>query len=198
MPELQDDVREVYQMLFGPGTYEASHEEYRGNNIHRLHSLQNPPLYRPRHDIESLFWVMVDILLHAKPQRSEDSSLSRLTAFENIFKGRKYGDWDTLTALCFAHPDWWRGVLHPALVPILAELLHKLALQVGPEYEYLIVPPRSTHLHEAFRRLLLQAVVALDRLPPITLDPSRRVAPRSSSGPSPASLAHSGSGVDQL
>ena len=170
MPELQGNVLQVYQMLFGSGTYEASHEEYWGIDIHRMYSLQNPPLYRPRHDIESLFWVMVDILLHAKPKQSEDSSLFRLTTFENTLKGRKYGGLDMLTPLCLSPPDWWSGALHPALVPILAELLHKLALQVGPEYEYLIVPPCSTHLHEAFQRLLLQAVVALKQVPPITLD----------------------------
>src|SRR5258708_4747138 len=169
MPELQDDVLQVYHTLFEPGTYEASHEEDWGIDIHRMYSLQNPPLYRPRHDIESLFWVMVDILLHAKPKQSEDSSSIHLTKFENTLKGRKYGD-PGGSDFFFFPLDWWRGALHPALVPILAELLHKLALQVGPEYEYLIVPPCSTHLHEAFQRLLLQAVVALKQVPPITLD----------------------------
>src|SRR5258708_2578106 len=47
MHELQGDMLQGYCMVFGPGTYEASHEDYQGNNIHGLYSLQDPPLYCP-------------------------------------------------------------------------------------------------------------------------------------------------------
>ncbi|KAF8342766.1 uncharacterized protein EI90DRAFT_3115309 [Cantharellus anzutake] len=180
MPELQGEALQVYHMLFGPVAYEAGHEVYDRNNTHtsRL-SLQDPPLYRPRHDVESLYWVIIDILLHAKPERSEDSPSRKLTEFEDTLNGRTYRGSDRTTYLFYQDLDWWRQTLHPALGPVLGELLHKMTQQVGPEYEYLIDPPRSTHLHEAFRRLLLQAIVALRQQPPIALDSSRRVGRRS-------------------
>lgn len=37
-----------------------------------------------------------------------------------------------------------------------------MAIQVRPEYEYFIQPPSPTHLHEAFRRLLLQTTVEMN------------------------------------
>ncbi|KAF8324863.1 uncharacterized protein EI90DRAFT_3074155 [Cantharellus anzutake] len=184
MPELQGEVLHTYNMLFGVGAYEAGQEDYDNNNIHEFGSLQNPPLYRPRHDIESLVWVIVDTLLHAKPEGSDDSPLMELARFEQTLNSRRYRDVDMSTLLFFLPLDWWKRALHPELGPVLGELLHNIALQVGPEYEYLIEPPRSTNLHEALRRLLLRAIVTLNQQPPITLDSSRRTVRLSPYGPS--------------
>ncbi|KAF8328810.1 uncharacterized protein EI90DRAFT_3125564 [Cantharellus anzutake] len=194
MPELQGEALHTYHMLFGPRSYEAGWENYDANNIHRLDSLQDPPLYRPRHDIESLFWVIVDTLLHVKPEGSEDSPSMHFATFEGILKGRRYRAADTSASLFFFPLSWWKSALHPALGPVLGELLHNMGVQVGPEYEYLIEPPRDTNLHEVLRRLLLQAIVTLNQQPPITLDSSRRAVRLSPYGPSVSvSLANSGS-----
>src|SRR5258708_1497310 len=103
----------------------------------------------------------------------------RLTKFENIFKERMYcGIYTTLT-LFFFPVDWWTSARHPDLGQI-AELLYDMIQQLGPEYEYLMEPPRSTHRHEALRRLFLKAIVTLRQEAPITLDSSWRIALRSS------------------
>src|SRR5260370_20675363 len=89
--------------------------------------------YRPRHDIESLFWVMVDILLHAKPEKSEDSPSVELATFEHLHKGRTYNVSDTTTSLFFFPVGWWTSALHPGLRQI-AGLLYDMSHQLAPEY----------------------------------------------------------------
>ncbi|KAI0076436.1 hypothetical protein K474DRAFT_1708154 [Panus rudis PR-1116 ss-1] len=64
--------------------------------------------------------------------------------------------------------------LQEALQPRLSSLtplLRKLARQVMPEYAYLLPSPPEDHLHEAFRRLLLEHIVGMDD--PIPLIPGR-------------------------
>ena len=179
MPMLQGDAYAAYEVLFGSDTYNAQHENYDQHDTREPHL---PPLYRPRHDIESLFWVIIDILLHAKPEQSDDRPSIPLTEFEHMHKGRRYGH-GIEDFLFHRGLDWWRKALHPELRPVLAELLHQMSRHVGPEYEYLIQPPCPTHLHEMFCRLLLQAIVELNGQPPITLDSSRRIARDSNLGP---------------
>jgi len=176
---LQGDAYAAYEVLFGSDTYNAQHENYDQHDTREPHL---PPLYRPRHDIESLFWVIIDILLHAKPEQSDDRPSIPLTEFKHMHKGRRYGYGmdDLFFQKKFA---WWVTALHPGLGLVPARLLHQMSRHVSPEYEYLIQPPRSTHLHETFRRLLLQAIVELNGQPPITLDSSRRIARDSNLGP---------------
>jgi len=182
MPELQGNACAAYYELFGSDTYIAQHENYEQYDTHQPHLLSSAPLYRPQHDIESLFWVIVDVLLHAKPEQSDHHPSIPLAEFETIHKGRKYRH-SPDNILFMNGLVWWRNALHPELRPVLAELLYQMSLHVGPEYEFLIQPPHSTHLHEAFHRLLLQAIVELKGQPPITLDSSRRIACHSPSGP---------------
>src|SRR5258708_4150624 len=64
--------------------------------------------------------------------------------------------------------EGWESLLHSAL-KLTAPLLRQMARQIVPEYEYLKSEPSRTHLHEAFRRILLQFLIDHTDLPPIKI-----------------------------
>ena len=62
--------------------------------------------------------------------------------------------------------------LHPKLSS-LSGMMTKLSYQVAPEYGRLETQPPQEHLHEAFRRILLEQILSMNDPIPLTPDLSR-------------------------
>ncbi|KAG9224250.1 hypothetical protein CCMSSC00406_0004749 [Pleurotus cornucopiae] len=120
----------------------------------------------PRHDAESVYWVIVVFLLRAIPRGhspEEDENRDQLAAAWNLISSHEIKS--TLGALAsdvrgtfFWSPGIWSITLHRELV-CLAPMMLELGEQVAPEYEYLQSPPDPFHLHEAMQRILLKYAV---------------------------------------
>ncbi|THG94388.1 hypothetical protein EW026_g7076 [Hermanssonia centrifuga] len=143
--------------------------------------------HRPDHDVESIFWSLIYVLLQLQPLDGEDSNVSGLSEDALLAWKHLHGhrvEAATKTSLSIDTRDVlfefcagdWNKALHPGLSS-LAPLLAKMSLQVWPEYGLLAESPPREHLHEAMRRLLLQHIVDMDD--PIPLNPrNRRPVPR--------------------
>lgn len=78
--------------------------------------------------------------------------------------------WYILTQL----EAFWEEIPHPKLSPVV-DMIVKLAIQVRPEYGFLHPPPKKDYLHEAFRRILLEQILAMEDDPiPLTPNMSRK------------------------
>ena len=168
-PLLTGKALDAYVGCYREDAYNANTERYNSDDL-RAVCEPELPIYRPRYDIESLFWVIADVLIHSKsPGTKNDESTVDYVAFSNGGRARTIGVQD----------DWsfgvlnrglarWKLLLHPAL-KLVAPLLSQMTRQIAPEYEYLKSAPSRTHLHEAFRRLLLQFLIDHKDLPPIEI-----------------------------
>ena len=119
-------------------------------------------------------------VLVAKPKRcAEEASNAFICALKSlpehpIEKGIFADPRDDV--LAFAH-DEWEQALHPNLSS-LAGMMEQLAT-----HGLLTPPPLQDHLHEAFRRVLLNQIPSMDDDVPLTANVSRNSSPRCT-GPS--------------
>ncbi|KAI0076336.1 hypothetical protein K474DRAFT_1675708 [Panus rudis PR-1116 ss-1] len=137
-----------------------------------------PFCHRMDHDAESMFWVLFRCLLCAQPrdvpvEEDTNSNTDAWQLFTRHTISKKPGD--SRAVIMGWTEDEFRAALHPKLAHV-ASLLRKLVLQVRPEYGYLDPPPPQEHLHEAMRRLLLEAIVHIqhDSNLNVALDPDRK------------------------
>ncbi|KAI0077853.1 hypothetical protein K474DRAFT_1042531 [Panus rudis PR-1116 ss-1] len=137
-----------------------------------------PFCHRMDHDAESMYWVLFRCLLLARPLGAPDEEDTNLntTAWQDFSRhtiSRSKGN-DSRVGFM----DWSEGqfqeALHPKLPDLVGKLLLDLTSQVRPEYGYLDPPPPQEHLHEAMRRLLLDAIVQIHDNPELNveLDPN--------------------------
>ncbi|KAI0072547.1 hypothetical protein K474DRAFT_1667686 [Panus rudis PR-1116 ss-1] len=137
-----------------------------------------PFCHRMDHDAESMFWVLFRCLLLARPlsvPEEEDTNVNT-TAWQEFSRhtiSHNNGN-DSRAAFMTWDVAMFEKSLHPKLAHV-AELLRELMVQVRPEYGYLDPPPPQEHLHEAMRRLLLEAIVRIHDNPEedVELDPNR-------------------------
>ncbi|CAL1712261.1 unnamed protein product [Somion occarium] len=173
MPELTERAKELYLAAYGQekysqycdknGTFHAGREVQEDDDI-----CVRPFLHKPEHDAESVFWVLIWYCLRALPKGCDEewtveiSNAWKDLSDHHLGRPETRGDFFKFTA------QEYKGILHSKLSS-LAPLLHSLAAQVFPDYEYLKPTPPEDHLHEAMRRLLLQFIVGMDD--PIELTP---------------------------
>ena len=172
MPELSGKAKDAYIATYGQDVYDKwcdDGDKYHGGQSLGEEALKQPRpafTHRPDHDCESLFWTLLHSLVKALPLNGPHGL---------HFSVRHY----TLKNVLFGHSierrakvDDYRGIilrwlesdlestLHPGLQERgLGLLLKQMAEQVQPEYAWLEPKPRVDHLHEAFRRLLLQFII---------------------------------------
>ncbi|KAJ3481256.1 hypothetical protein NLI96_g7780 [Meripilus lineatus] len=182
MPALEGEVKELYKFAYGeqeydhycdaPGTVHGSKPFVR-TLIPPIESELPPFIHKPHHDAESLYWVLLDVLLHVQPlERTDGADLRsfwdvRALTHQHGSLGMSQKDFFLIHSL----PDYLHYIedaLDPKLAS-LAPLLGDLAAQVYPEYDLFDPPPPPEHLHEAMRRLLLQFIYSMED--PIALDP---------------------------
>ncbi|KDQ26393.1 hypothetical protein PLEOSDRAFT_159686 [Pleurotus ostreatus PC15] len=121
----------------------------------------------PRHDAESVFWVIVVFLLRALPlghRPADDTNVEFLRSAWGYIAGHEIksapgqSPMDSRASLLF-HPDAWEQILHQKFAR-LAPMMEEFIAQVTPEYSHLTEPPPDDfHLHEAMQRILLKYAV---------------------------------------
>ncbi|KAL4246992.1 hypothetical protein AB1N83_014456 [Pleurotus pulmonarius] len=133
----------------------------------------------PRHDAESVFWVIVVFLLRALPRgerpQKDKNSKGLLFIWDYIASHKimpypgKFPTDDRTTVLLFGG---WEHFLH-AKLGRLVPMMEELVMQVKPEYSHLPTPPDDLHLHEAMQRILLKYSVKFAGASDIPLDAKR-------------------------
>ena len=137
--------------------------------------------HRPDHDGESIFWTLLHSFVEALPlngrlEPSPGGMVQDLLLSHSI-EGSvavEEGIQDKRDGILPWYDSAFDGSLHPDLRGHgIGSLLERMAKQVQPEYAWLEPNPRVDHLHEAFRRLLLEFIVALEAKGDIPLDAER-------------------------
>ena len=177
----------MYIATYGEDTYEAYNDKAPGI-FHGSSFTQSPDdddlpqfTHRPDHDMESLFWVLLVTLTLAKPLGEPDKVTSQCSSAWKILTNHVIDNdedsEDFRNIILTTSKHAWKHILHPKLTS-LTEMMHKLAHQVRPEYGLLESEPKRDHLHEAFRRILLEQILSMDDDPiPLTPNISRNPYP---------------------
>lgn len=179
MPELTGETKETYIDVYGQGMYDAYTDT---GTIHRRERpdpdhVAPPFSHRPDHDVESIFWVLVFSIITAKPKDGDDKPTSDFVRALEIFQNHTIEKTrldDPRDFFLSAKHNRWLNILHPGLSSI-ARMMRLLAEQVRPEYGLLDPPPEPDHLHEAFRRILLQHILSMENEIPLTPNISREL-----------------------
>ncbi|CAL1717120.1 unnamed protein product [Somion occarium] len=188
MPSLKDEAKEMYVRAYGQDTYDSyedTSERCHGGVASSWDPEDIPFIHRPDHDVESVFWLLSAVFILAKPLgKSDEPTPLFVQAWKRIqdhsIAATDYDD--DRTALLDNDISRWKKVLHPDLAS-LAPLMFNLGDHVRPEYALLDPRPHPDHLHEAFRRLILEHIISMGDTD-IALEPgiSRRVASDSPAG----------------
>ncbi|KAJ3491349.1 hypothetical protein NLI96_g775 [Meripilus lineatus] len=177
MPTLEGDVKELYEFAYGAEAYErysdasdtihgSRHIPFKGYYLCTEPDIP-PPIHMPHHDAESIFWVLFYVLLHAQPlERTDGVNMAGFWTAREWFHEVDLSPKSDSREKLMMHD--FRIYFDPKLEPI-TNFLRDLAWQVIPEYDEFDPPPAPEHLHEAMRRLLLQAIHTMQD--PIALDP---------------------------
>ncbi|CAL1717125.1 unnamed protein product [Somion occarium] len=167
MPSLEGRAKEIYQRVYGQESYdryEDSAGTFHGGRASSRKATDVTFIHRPDHDVESMFWLLVAVFLLAKPLGEPDYSTAKLYDAWGAMQRHTIaapGHSDTREILLSQYNvESWQAALHPGL-SCLAPLLDSLALQVQPEYAMMDPAPPEDHLHEAFRRLILEHIVGM-------------------------------------
>ena len=90
MPELQGKARDLYIKTYGEETYNAYNDTepkmFHGARFTRRPKVIPPFTHRPDHDMESLFWVLVVVLILAKPLNEPDEIQPLTSSIWRIFE----------------------------------------------------------------------------------------------------------------
>lgn len=167
MPELKGKSKYFYLKAYGNEEY-AKHSDslgtYHGANLTKRAA--DPPFhYRPEHDVESVLWVLLSLLVRAQPLgEAENPVPDAALALWNTLQTHEIKTMDQRMVIFKERAGEIERALHPHLT-FLSKLLVDLLDQTAPEYAYLDPPPVEDHLHEAFRRLLLKQIVEMNDYP---------------------------------
>ena len=177
MPTLDEDTKSCYLDAYG----RAAYEHYRHDNgIDIIHGakftssgrIQRGFVHRPDHDVESIFWVLLYVLIIAEPK--DGSGNWDKTRNKDVYEGykehkiKKNSSNDSRSFILGWNQDSLASALDPkfhSLVP----MLYEMGCQIRPEYAELDEEPPKDHLHEVMRRLLLGHILKMED--PIALNP---------------------------
>lgn len=173
MPVLKGKAKELYIQTYGEAAYTDfcdAEDTFHGRTAPKNISQTAIPFsHRPSHDAESIYWTLLLSLISALPSGEplEEDVMDQRTSEAAVYlyghtikdqTGGAFYDHRSgiLTWPAFSFDD----AIHPKLCDLgIDELLERLTLQVRPEYAFLESAPRMEHLHEAFRRILLEFIV---------------------------------------
>ena len=183
IPELTGRAKEVYINHSTQETY----DNYSDKGSETVHGRSQPPLskvslpfsHSPDHDVESIFWVLLYALMLALPRSSCDIPSELFYEGINTIKNHTINQGRVVDVR-----DWffqleeaeWKELFHDKL-SCCAGMMMALAEQVYPEYGLLDPPPKKDHLHEAFRRILLNQILTMQDEIPLTPGASRNTSP---------------------
>lgn len=175
MPELEAKAKELYLKNYGQDTYDAyidvAANIYHGSKFQEPSNAPPSFSHRPDHDVESLFWVLVFCVILALPLDADEELTQDFVDAWTVMETHAIVSDKTVdprTYFLTIEKAGWEQMVHPKLSS-LAGMMIKLADQIAPEYGYLNPPPKRDHLHEAFRRILLEQILAMEDNPiPLT------------------------------
>lgn len=127
-----------------------------------------PCTHQPRHDAESIFWVLVEFLLRSIPPGEVVEEPRTREAFKKTYSflaEHTVGSVPDNRGLLFVDGEApnWRSVLHPALDGI-ANMIAALTEVARPEYHWYSKPPPEDHLHEAMQRIIFDQIYKMDKV----------------------------------
>jgi hypothetical protein len=138
-----------------------------------LHRPRKSFLHRPHHDMESVIWVLIDGLVHAWPVGSELEITKEAKSIMLMFYNHNVdGIGDTRSGIDKIQEEQWLAILHPQL-GFLAGMMAELSKFLYCDWslwmirsdddnkplEPGVIPLKPDFLHEALKRILLQAIV---------------------------------------
>jgi hypothetical protein len=174
MPELQGNAKGRYMQTYDQVLYDSFSDRdglYHGGVV--SDDPQEVFLHRPRHDIESVFWTLLSSILRVSPTgcTPQENTNPEFSAVIHTLDSHVIGRCrlDSRELILDWREESLQAALHPKLAS-LAPMLVAMGTQIRPEYGYLSPSPRTEHLHEAMRRLLLQQIVDMGS-DAIELDP---------------------------
>ncbi|KAJ3476873.1 hypothetical protein NLI96_g10860 [Meripilus lineatus] len=168
MPTLSPQAKEVYTRSYGQETYNK-YNDHNGTTHGGHDSAHSTPpafVHRPDHDVESIFWVLLTLLLRAQPKEVDPVDRVDLTFYKKVSQvldSHIIGEnaaCDGREVVLFYTQARFKQALDPKL-GCLAGMLSLMARQVMPEYAHLQPPPHPDHLHEAMRRILLEQILKM-------------------------------------
>lgn len=134
-----------------------------------------------RHDAESVFWVILDFLIHAllldtniKEKDPKQFANFRSSFFSSTIQAEMS---DPRLSLFQTLDSRTEKILHPGLAPF-APLLVSLSRIVHTEYYWLKDTPNQFHLHEAIQRVLLDFIFKMRTQDVLLNKKGRRKAPK--------------------
>ncbi len=181
MPELSDEARTLYVSAYGGARYERYND--RNGTCHGAcppdidEEFETAPQFRhrPEHDVESVYWSMVSVLLRVHPKgvdkeaQAADNMINTWTILlSHRIPKQGFLDSDPREMVIRKTRDAWRG-LFPDEMKDVGTLLWKISRHVVPEYALWDDGLQPDHLHEAVQRLILQYLV--DHKTTIELEP---------------------------
>ena len=126
----------------------------------------------PDHDVESIFWVLISVLLSVNPMEPSVNLNFRWNKKARAYIDDHEIEKDSIDDLRDSLLTWETTMLEYALDPkfhSLAPMLHEMGRQIKPEYAFIDKGLPRTSLHEAMRRILLRYI--LEMTDPIELNP---------------------------
>ena len=177
MPELTGDALDRYNAVHGPARYEKYPPETIGGT--KQHGFTPPSLidhtefqsdiqyvHRPEHDVESIFWTMLYVLLLVKPKDSEPAKYAS-PAFGRIWgplsspsiNSPDSGEDDCRNVIFERHISTWMDAFDGSMRDV-GKMLCRIAGQIKTEWALWEGSANAPdHLHEAVQRIILQYLV---------------------------------------
>ncbi|EJD43126.1 hypothetical protein AURDEDRAFT_167805 [Auricularia subglabra TFB-10046 SS5] len=137
-------------------------------NRHHYGKLSGRPTHNPRHDAESIYWLLLYAFARARPrgapQETDEARLNQLAAFCNTMLTHKVGD--ETARRQYLSPDGLllQGLFHPSL-SAFEDLLRAMGSYLSIPWHCYPTTVSPDHVHIAFRRMLLGYLLRLDAAP---------------------------------
>ncbi|KZV79833.1 hypothetical protein EXIGLDRAFT_846136 [Exidia glandulosa HHB12029] len=184
IPELTGTALESYTATHGTAHYEEQSALHEGSNIPSRVPEEVPIVHAPRHDAESVWWMLVVFMLSALP-KEKDPTKAKNPPVDKNKQGLKAAlreiDSHEVTPLSDKRSSImsytlqnWRDALHEDAAEF-APFFERMRLLFQPDYALAQPGLDPYNLHEAMQRLLLQEIWRMKELgDPCPLNPKQR------------------------
>lgn len=158
-PELEGKAKELYIAAHGLEHYDQYLNEVNSSPEVKDFDGSTPFKHEAWHDCESFLWVLTYELARAWPKGKEEELTAEASGFILALENHSFGDSENRLGYFLCSVGKWEKILHPDLA-FLAPLIRTLFSYFSIEWS--AWPELAEdHGHEAFKRLLLKAIVEL-------------------------------------
>lgn len=126
-------------------------------------------VHQPRHDAESIYWVIVAFLFRSIPISPTEETENKIRTYSKFYATllnhhADYGPFlpdERVAFLELTDPIGWSFYLHNDFENI-SGMMASLTALIAPEYESLANDLPQDHLHEGMQRILLDQIMEMD------------------------------------